>query len=165
MPIVRQIQPGEWQLGRAVRLAALQDAPAAFAETYANALTRPDDFWQDRAERGAAGETSFFAIALAADEPVGMAVGLIDPDDPKQAYLVAMWVAPQHRGTGMAAELVDSVANWATARAAAVLYAGVTQGNLRARAFYRKIGFADHTGVNPDHPATSGCQQVLSKRL
>jgi SAM-dependent methyltransferase len=34
----------------------------------------PDEFWQGRAERGAKGETSFFVIAYADDEPIGMAV-------------------------------------------------------------------------------------------
>ena len=72
MTIVRQIKPDEWEIGRSVRLAALQDSPSAFSETNAEAVAMPDDFWQGRAERGAKGETSFCAIAFADDEPIGM---------------------------------------------------------------------------------------------
>jgi hypothetical protein len=46
-----------------------------------------------------------------------------------------------------------------------VLLAGVRQGNFRADAFYRKLGFETYKDPLPDHPATSGCQLVLGLRL
>ena len=39
-------------------------------------------------------------------------------DDPATVFLVAMWVAPELRGTGAARELVESVLQWARERAA-----------------------------------------------
>jgi len=162
---IRQIQRDEWEIGRSVRLAALQDSPCAFSETYANAVVMPDDFWRGRAERGARGEASFSALAFADDEPIGMAVGLADPEDSAVAYLVAMWVAPEHRGTHVASSLVDAVADWAASRGASNVFAGVLLGNSRAASFYRKVGFAVHEGGVPKHPATDGAEVVLSRTV
>jgi GNAT superfamily N-acetyltransferase len=164
MTLVRQIQPDEWQLLRSVRLAALEDAPAAFSETLAEARAMPDEFWQDRAERGARGETSFCALAFDGGQPIGMAVGIADPDEGALAYLAAVWVAPAHRATDAAPLLVDSVARWAASRGARILFAGVLEGNTRAAAFFRKVGFVPHMGTAPDHPTINGSGLVLSKK-
>ncbi len=162
---VRQIQPGEWEIGRSVRLAALRDSPGAFSEIYADAVAMPDDFWRGRAERGAGGETSFSALALADDEPIGMAVGLADQEDSAVAYLAAMWVSPEHRGTHVAPALVDAVVGWAASRGVSTIFAGVLHGNSRAASFYRKAGFAEHKGALPKHPATNGSEVVLSRKV
>lgn len=165
MTVVRQILSGEWEIMRAVRLAALRDAPAAFSETLSEAEAMPADFWQGRVERGAKGETSFCALAFAEDRPIGMAVGISDQKDSALAYLVAMWVAPECRRTAAAPLLADSVACWAASRGAEVLFAGVLEGNTRAAAFYQKVGFTPHQGMIPDHPATNGTGLVLSRKL
>jgi len=165
MTTVRQIRPDEWELARSVRLAALQDSPAAFSETSADALGQPDEFWQGRAERGAKGETSFSVIAFSDDQPIGMAVGIADQSDATIAYLAAMWVAPQHRGTDAAPLLVDSVATWARSLNIKVLFAGVLAENDHAEAFYRKVGFGPYEGPVPKHPAAEGSGVLLRKEL
>jgi GNAT superfamily N-acetyltransferase len=165
MTSVRQIQPDEWQVLRAVRLAALQDAPTAFSETLAEARAMPDESWRDRAQRDAKGETSFCALAFDDGQPIGMAVGISDPDDSALAYLAAMWVAPEYRGTDAAPLLVDSVTRWAASLGAKILFAGVLEGNTRAAAFFQKVGFVPHTGTVPDHPTINGSGLVLSKKL
>ncbi|OYV27709.1 MAG: hypothetical protein B7W98_01195, partial [Parcubacteria group bacterium 20-58-5] len=45
------------------------------------------------------------------------------------------------RGTGLAAALVDTVADWARAQGGEALYLHVTSTVARARRFYEKIGF------------------------
>jgi len=165
MVTIRQIQPSEWGVGRTVRLAALTDSPGAFSETYDEAAAMPDKFWQGRAERGAKGETSVSVIAYAEDKPIGMAVGIADQTDRNTGYLAAMWVAPAHRGSGVADALVDSVAAWATSSGIATLFAGVLGGNCRAAAFYRKAGFSETTGFVPEHPTTDGAEVVFNKTL
>ena len=165
MTSVRQIRANEWKIGRTVRLAALIDSPNSFSETYADAVAMPDAFWQGRAKRGAKGEISFGALAFDGDEPVGMAVGIMDQADNSVAYLAAMWVAPAQRGTNAAPLLVDSVVDWAVSRSADILYAGSLEGNTRALAFYLKAGFSPHTGWVQAHPTIDGSELVLSKRL
>jgi GNAT superfamily N-acetyltransferase len=144
-----------------VRLAALSDSPDAFSRTLDEAKRLPDTTWQERA----AGSTSFSAIAIEANEPVGIAVGIPDADDETRAYLVSMWVAPGSRGTNIAIALLDLVQSWATDHGADTLFAGITKANTRAEAFYRKCGFETHSGVSPEHPAVSCGGSVLSIML
>lgn len=162
---VRQIEATEWQLIRAVRLAALADAPQAFGETVESERQRCDAEWQRRAKDGAEGQRSFCCLAFVEDEPCGMAVGLPDPEDPDLSYLAAMWVSPVCRGGSVGPKLVDSVIDWARSRGATSLIAGVTPGNGRAQAFYRKIGFEEFSRKPLSHPAALSGGVVLSRSL
>lgn len=56
-------------------------------------------------------------------------------------HLVSMWVSPQVRGSGVAGLLVDAAAAQVRAAGAARLTLWVAEGNERARAFYRRMGF------------------------
>jgi GNAT superfamily N-acetyltransferase len=50
---VRPLNGDEWQLKRDLRLAALQDSPAAFASTYAREAHRAESEWRDWPRGGA----------------------------------------------------------------------------------------------------------------
>lgn len=54
---VRPIRADEWPKAKELRLLALKDpaAPIAFLETYEQAATEPDSFWQERAKGRPAG--------------------------------------------------------------------------------------------------------------
>lgn len=58
--VVRAVRAEEWERAKEIRLAALRDpaAPIAFLETYEQALTKPDVFWQERSARAAEGSTA-----------------------------------------------------------------------------------------------------------
>ena len=157
---VRQIRPDEWPLLKRVRLAALADSPRAFSETLEEVKLHTDAVWRERA----GGTFSFCAIAVDEAEPVGMAVGLPDPQDSDLSYLVAMWVAPSRRSSATARALVECVESWAFESGRRILFVGVTAHNDRAVAFYRKCGFAIYTDKPPLHPAIQGCETVLSKK-
>jgi ribosomal protein S18 acetylase RimI-like enzyme len=66
-----------------------------------------------------------------------------------------MWVAPQARGAGLADRLIAAMARHARGQDAPTLTLWVTDGNDRARAFYRRAGFRS-TGrrqqVRPQDP-------------
>ena len=47
---VRRVRPDEWRALRDVRLRALETDPDAFGATVAEALARPDEEWQSRAD-------------------------------------------------------------------------------------------------------------------
>ena len=78
-----------------------------------------------------------------------------------------MWVGPNARGTGVAATLVDAVAGHAASQGAGTLVLWVTEVNDRARAFYRRLGFAP-TGarqpVRPDEPDHIELQMIRPLR-
>jgi len=70
-------------------------------------------------------------------------------------HLVGMWVAPACRGQGVADALVATACDVARVSGASAVTLWVTEVNDRARAFYRRLGFAA-TGarmlVRPDEP-------------
>lgn len=137
--MIRQIGEEDWQRLRDVRLRALEQDPAAFLETHANALTFPEEHWRMRATRTDA-QASF------AFERHGHFDGLVAcfvADDPATVFLVAMWVAPELRGSGAARGLVEAVLDWARARSAARVCLSVEGDNDRAAGLYEKCGFVE----------------------
>lgn len=135
---VRVVRVGEegWRELRAVRLRALASDPAAFGSTLAREQAYDDALWRERA---AAGRT-FLAWAS------GLVVGLVSyyPEEDRPAderQLVSMWVAPEARGAGVAALLVEAVREAAAADGARVLTLFVADGNERARRLYERLGF------------------------
>src|SRR5262249_2274836 len=80
---IRRIRPDEGLRLRALRLAALADAPMAFGSTLAREEGFPTQVWHERAEGGAAGSDRVTFIAARDGEWIGLATGLAhDPDAP-----------------------------------------------------------------------------------
>src|SRR4051812_7665690 len=75
-----RIRAGEWRQYRELRLEALKDSPLAFVEQHDDALTRADQFWQDRVDRSAAGPASSTFVAVRADKYIGMASCFVEPE-------------------------------------------------------------------------------------
>jgi GNAT superfamily N-acetyltransferase len=55
--------------------------------------------------------------------------------------MLQVWVAPQHRGTGIARNLMDVVLEWAGNNIFRAIIARITAGNVRAVRFYSSYGF------------------------
>lgn len=125
-----------WQALKAVRLAALLDAPTAFGITHAQSSANTDDDWRAHAagRRGVA-----FFLAWDGEEAVGIAGGVTGSDG--QHQLIAMWVQPAYRGCGIAAQLVDAVKAQAVAAGHARVVLDVAPDNAPAARFYQKQGF------------------------
>ncbi len=130
---------------KAIRLEALADTPAAFGSTYAEEAT-----WDDAQWREVSGRWRYF-LAEDGDVAVGMASGGHNVEYPGTWWLFAMYVTPRLRGTGVAEELVASVAAWARSEGATQLHLAVTEPVARARAFYAKLGFLPTGDVAPLH--------------
>ena len=62
---------------------------------------------------------------------------------PTTVFLVAMWVAPELRGTGNARALVERVLDWAREHGASRVCLSVEPGNDRAARLYEKCGFVE----------------------
>jgi GNAT superfamily N-acetyltransferase len=129
---------------RDVRLKALADSPEAFLETVERASAFPASQWRSRAE-----PTGKQACFLREDGS-GM-VSCFVADDPTTVFLVAMWVAAEQRGTGVAGKLVEQVATWAVDHGAARVALSVEPGNDRAARLYERCGFAE-TDEPPPFP-------------
>lgn len=159
---LHQARADEWELLKTIRLQALADAPYAFSETLEQASAYPDAVWQERT-----GGTASYCVLATTEQgtPVGMAVGLPGEGEGDLAYLVSMWVAPAHRGTSLASDLVNAVMGWARDVGAQELAAGITSENEHAQQFYRKLGFVPYTRQSLSHKAVTDCMVVLTKSL
>ena len=143
---VRLLTTDDWAELRTARLAALTEAPYAFSSTLARELEFTELTWRDRAGSGRT-----FA-AFDGDAIVGLATGLAEDG---QWHLVGMWVSPKVRGSGVADRLVAAVCELARQSGFTSVTLWVTEVNGRARAFYRRLGFAPTGGrqlVRPDVP-------------
>ena len=119
---------------RTVRLRALRNAPYAFASTYEREAAFDDAEWVQRLTSGSA---TF--LARTNGTTVGICSGL--PPSDGAVELVAMWVDPEVRGSGVAADLVRAVLAWATEQRANRLHLWVAGNNEHAKRFYEKSGF------------------------
>jgi ribosomal protein S18 acetylase RimI-like enzyme len=135
---IRRMEPGEWATVRRVRLAALADAPEAFASTLDRELGFEEATWRERIA------ASPWFLAWRDGEPVGLVA--IVTQQPGGLHLVSMWVSPQVRGSGVADGLVAAVTAHARAAGVSTVTLWVAAGNDRARGFYERMGFRP-TGV------------------
>ncbi len=132
---VRRAVIGNEAVLRAVRLQALSDSPRAFGSTYERELARTTEDWRRWLAPGA-------TFLLEADgEARGMVAGVRDAQDSSVVHLMAMWIHPDHRGTGAADALVSSVKDWAAEVGATQVRLNVVEGNGRARQCYERAGF------------------------
>jgi len=130
---IRRVQPADWAALRDIRLAALADTPLAFASRLDAEQEYDEQRWRDWI-----GRTAFF-LAWRDDRPAGVVGGF--RQDGGGWHVISMWVSPPARGSGLAGRLIDAVAAHARADGAPSLTLWVTDGNERARAFYRRAGF------------------------
>jgi ribosomal protein S18 acetylase RimI-like enzyme len=153
---------------KAVRLRALEDAPHAFASTYAKEFQLTDSDWMKRVERwNGENGAGFLAIDEDDDTACGIAGSFLDQNDPSRgspatpgfgvagvvthAHLISMWTAPTHRKRGVGRLLVSEVLKWARGRNARVLLLSVVGNNEDAIRFYERLGFT-RTGRTQPYP-------------
>jgi GNAT superfamily N-acetyltransferase len=157
MVSVRAIGSGDWELVRDVRLAALRDAPDAFASAYEREAAYTEEQWRGWfSDRFA----MFFAYIPDLAEPAGLA-GVFDRDD--EAALVSMWVRPDARGRGVGEALVSAAASWATSRDQDTLNLWVAEANDSARRLYERCGFAP-TGERQPLPSNPAITEIRMRR-
>lgn len=158
---IRQLTQADLEDFRAIRLAALQDAPTAFGSVHAVESARPLSAFAERL----AGSRVFGAHA--GGEIVGM-VGLARETglkDRHKGFLWGMYVQPAWRRHGVAAALMDALLAAAADEVEQVLLS-VVQGNRAALAFYERHGFVAY-GVEPRALKESGsyADEVLMVRF
>jgi len=139
---VRRLTRADGDHLRTIRLESLLDSPDAYGSTYEESLGITSEQWAQRA-----GSWNRFA-AFYGDRPIGMASGGFH-DSHNQTWLFGMFVTPEHRGSGVAQQLVHAVATWARTQYSETLGLHVTETMTRARAFYEKMGFVPTGETEP----------------
>jgi GNAT superfamily N-acetyltransferase len=168
-PVLRTLHPADWPVYRDLRLRALADAPDAFCSTYAEESQRTDDAWTARLAAPALGaHQQGWPFAAELDgTPVGLAWVKLDADSAGSAAtasLYQVWVAPEARGRGVGAALVEGAVAWARARRAQALHLQVTSGDGAAARLYRRMGFVDD-GAPVPRPGSAASEQAMALAL
>ncbi len=140
-----------------MRLAALRDAPYAFASTHERERTVDEEHWRERL----ANRVQFAAVLDG--EIVGTAAGIVS--DPTTAALISMWVAPRARGNGAGQLLVETVLDWARKAGYGSVSLWVADGNQAAERLYLRCGFTRTGVVQPIHPGEARAEYEMSKLL
>jgi ribosomal protein S18 acetylase RimI-like enzyme len=159
MALVRETAMDDWPALREIRLAALLDAPDAFASTYAREETLDEAAWRARIARG--GSFLAYVPEISVAEPVGLAGGY--EAEPGTVGLISMWVRPQARGRGVGEALITAVLGWAQARQARSVHLWVTETNKAARGLYERCGFKP-TGERQPLPSNPALGELAMAR-
>jgi GNAT superfamily N-acetyltransferase len=137
--VIERLRAEEGDRWRRVRLRALEEAPYAFGTTHAEASQWPAERWTAQVI-----EFATF-VAVEGGEDVGVARGAAHlRTDVRE--LIGMWVAPAARRRGIAARLIECVAQWAAIDGATTLVLDVVATNAAAIALYEREGFARYDG-------------------
>jgi GNAT superfamily N-acetyltransferase len=130
---IRRAETDDWQVCRDIRLRALREEPQAYESSFEDEQHLSDQQWRDRLARA----STFLAVDH--EKVVGTAVGL--PQDDGDMMIVAMYVAADARGRGIAARLIDEIGKVAILRGARRLVLDVADGNASAERSYSRYGF------------------------
>jgi ribosomal protein S18 acetylase RimI-like enzyme len=148
--VVRRLLMSDEQSFRFVRLAALEDAPSAFGETWAGASAAD---WRARTADGALlGDRAVF-LALSQERPIGMIFVRCSPP-PAPAFLGGMWVAPAARRHGVGRSLVLAGVAFLKSAGQRRVALGVTSGHEDVLVFYRGLGFTETGATFPLRPGS-----------
>ncbi len=136
MIYIRALTSEDWTVWRDLRLRALADSPHAFGSKLEEWEGAAEERW--RARLGLPGSRNF--VAYRAGTPVGMAT--CAPFDGVYE-LIGMWVAPEARGGGVGAALIEASCGWAREQGAGELRLDVKVDNACAIRLYIRHGFVD----------------------
>lgn len=155
--VLRRLATVDWAAFREIRLEALRDAPEAFGSTAADAQNLEEQEWRRRLEQRAV------FMAEVAGQRVGLAAGIAG-DQPGEAELVSMWVAPAWRGRGVGDRLVQAVLAWAAGDGFTSVRLWVATGNTRAERLYSRLGFKATGRSQPMGGETSALLEFEMRR-
>jgi ribosomal protein S18 acetylase RimI-like enzyme len=139
---IRQLGPGDLDAYRALRLAGILEAPAAFCTTHAAESAVPPERMRQRLVHtpyqrvfGAFHGERLVGCAALAREPIAVVH--------ERANIWGVYVAPDARGGGLARQLMQAcMAHAAAIAELRTLTLSVRRGNAVAEALYARLGFA-----------------------
>jgi ribosomal protein S18 acetylase RimI-like enzyme len=132
---IQQTTEADWLDLKTIRLQSLAESPKAFGLAYEVASAYTDDQWRDRAGNRT---PPMYFVARNEEGPVGLIGGV---KAKAEFNLIAMWVAPSHRGLGVGRALVAKVLSIAASRGESEVCLFVSPLNKAACALYEGMGF------------------------
>ena len=152
MTAPRFLAPDDWEIWRDLRLRSLAESPEAYGSTYEREATYDEAAWRQWVERANA--------VVAFDDGTPVACGGVLVNDAGEALVIAMWVAPDHRGRGLSRVILDAVVDWAHERGLPLVI-GHNRDNPIARAAYLSYGFVPTGESQPLREGSDAVCDVL----
>lgn len=140
---VRRLAPAEVALHRSLRLRALEDSPDSFGETLAEAAAQPLEHWVALTWAVTEPSVQVMLLAVAGDDVIGSAYGLLDRERPDGGRVGGMWVDPAWRRRGVGRTLLEGVLDWARGRGLGRLGLWAPAHSPAALALYARAGFRE----------------------
>jgi len=132
---IQQTTEADWLDLKKIRIESLMESPKAFGLTYEAVSAYTDNQWRERAGNRT---PPVYFIARDDEDPVGL-IGGVKANS--EFNLIAMWVAPSHRGLGVGKTLVARVLSTAESRGESEVSLFVSPLNKAASALYESMGF------------------------
>ncbi|MFP5391747.1 MAG: N-acetyltransferase family protein [Gammaproteobacteria bacterium] len=161
---IRAMAPHDWPIYRDLRLRSLSDAPDAFCSTFASEQWRSPQNWAERLQAASVSGRDQPLVAELDGVPVGLAWAKVDGEDAGVVNIFQVWVAPEARGRGVAAELIRTCVAWARARGAQAVQLSVTVDAPAAR-LYAREGFRNVGAPLPRKPGEALMEQAMRLAL
>ena len=140
---VRNFEPVDWPIYKALRLRSLEDSPSAFGSTLDLELERSDAAWTERLQNAASSGRDCALVAEAAGTPSGLIWAKVDANEPGTVNIFQMWVAPEARSRGVGDALLQAAIHWARQHGAHFAKLGATCGDTPAVRLYQRAGFKE----------------------
>ena len=132
---VRVLDEEDWHIYREVRLAALEESPSVFGDTYDQEAAADQAHWRSQVT------AARHVVAESDGSPCGVVSVRDFPQEPGSRELFELWVEPTARATGVAGRLVDTAATLAAGEGATQLYSWAGTENGPAIGFATGFGF------------------------
>lgn len=164
---IRRLVPREWPAYRALRLCSLLDAPDAFGSSHAAEEAWAQELWMARltAADVSGRDCPLVAEAEAEATMLGLLWAKCDAEDAGIVNLFQMWVAPEARGRGVAAALLEAAVAWARSIGARRVQLGVVISNQAALQLYLRHGFSKVGEPAPIRPGSALLEQSMQLQL
>jgi ribosomal protein S18 acetylase RimI-like enzyme len=163
--IVRRIVASDAERIKAIRLRSLRSDPSSFASTFAKEAAYPDEQWIDWATGDAEGEETATMLALQGQDAVGLVAAYRDEDDRALYHVIAMWVAPERRRSGLGRRLLTAIEEWIACAGGTTVQLDVADTAKEAVSLYASTGYVPD-GYQSPSPHTPGITHLsLRKRL
>lgn len=145
---VREARAADAATFRDMRLDALEQAPDAFRQTYADEVGVPLDSWEAFLVRNLDDRDAAVFLAMSDDEPVGMVFAGADRE--AETMLISdTWVNSVRRRQGVAHAMVVAATEWGCVRSARVARLAVAVPNDAAERLFLECEFVPTGETEP----------------
>jgi ribosomal protein S18 acetylase RimI-like enzyme len=163
--LLRRVVAGDGPRIKSVRLRALESDPTSFASTFAKEAAYPDADWVDWAAGDAEGEEMATVLALQAETAIGVVAAYRDENETSLYHVIAMWVAPEHRGRGLGRRLLSAIEDWIARSGGTAVQLDVADTATEALSLYQSTGYVPDGHRSPSPHAPGITHLSLRKRL